>query len=1062
MRAEILALRGMAGPPSRLPRPDPTADLIGYHVPDELAAAIQPGQLVAIPLGARVGVGLVWALDASDELDDVNIMDDQDDADGPDDADDTATAWGDEQSGDTLRERSTVYATQYTTRRLRAIKSILLDEPMVLAAQRALAEWIAAYYSAPLGQAARLMAPPGLLASVRVVMRPTDADASANGDASAEAPSEASAAMEIAEAGWRTGQTIAPIIGARIVNDADAVLALLRERGWLERDQVVTTLGAKRGGSALRTLTERNAVTLRAELPGVMLHPRQERRVALTGDPERLADWRAAARATLDSLVTLAAEAPAETPADATQAAATSQRRRVDVRHTGQRQRRRLGGVVAALRAPASAPPTARVAGATTADERRMERQAERILRQLAALDVLERTARAADGAGDLALNSPTAATPTPTADAPATEADVAWQPDLDVARDLRRSWRLEELRRLTRVTPAALAELAAAGLVAIQTVEVRRDPLAGADILRTAPLTLTTQQAHALDVILGRVAPTGRTSSETAGESARVCLLHGVTGSGKTEVYLQALAHVIAQGKRGLALVPEIALTPQAMARFAGRFPGRVALLHSGLTSAERLDEWRRIRTGQVDVVLGSRSALFAPIEDLGLIIVDEEHESAYKQDRSPTYHARDVAVRLGALTGATVVLGSATPAVESYWRATTGEYTLIELTERAGPHPYPSPVRGRGALRAPAASAGEGGDGYVAPELPPVTIVDLRAELRAGATSVLSGALQRALHETLERREQAILFLNRRGSASCVMCRECGYVARCEHCDVSLTYHATESALICHYCGNQTAAPQVCPLCWSASIRYFGLGSERVEATVKRMFPAARVLRWDRDTARTRQAHEQLLRAFAERRADILVGTQMIAKGLDLPGVTLVGVVSADTALFLPDFRANERAFQLLTQVAGRAGRGATAGRVLMQTFNPEHFCIQAAAQHDYHTFCAAELSARRQYGYPPFRRFVKLTYEHADRYSAQIEATTLAERLERLIRALGLPETDLVGPAPAFMERLRGRYRWQIILRGADPIPVLRALEADDLPRGWSIDIDPASSL
>jgi len=891
--------------------------------------------------------------------------------------------------------------------------------------------------------------------------------------------------MEIAEAGWRTGQTAAPITGARIVNDADAVLALLRERGWLERDQVVTTLGAKRGGAALRTLTARNAVTLRAELPGAMLRPRQERRVALVGDPERLAEWRAAARAALDQLV---GEAPT-TPADADASDPDASDPDASARHTppGQqrmathgaprRTRRRLSGVAAALRAPASVANTTRMArhSPASADERREERHAERILRQLAALDVLERAAH--EGAADTQpadtpvdavtdAITPAAATSATANSTPAPDADAAWRPDLGVARDLRRSWRLEELRRLTRVTPGALAELAAAGLVAIQAVEVRRDPLAGRDILRTAPLTLTAQQAHALDVILGHIELAGA-DSETAGETARVCLLHGVTGSGKTEVYLQALAHVIAQGKRGLALVPEIALTPQAMARFAGRFPGRVALLHSGLTPAERLDEWRRIRTGQVDVVLGSRSALFAPIEDLGLIIVDEEHESAYKQDRSPTYHARDVAVRLGALTGATVVLGSATPAVESYWRATIGEYTLIELTERAGPHPSPSP-KGRGAAGGALVADGELGVSETvetrsgAPELPPVTIVDLRAELRAGATSVLSGALQRALRETLERHEQAILFLNRRGSASCVMCRECGYVARCEHCDVSLTYHATESALICHYCGQQTAAPQVCPLCWSASIRYFGLGSERVEATVKLMFPAARVLRWDRDTARTRQAHEQLLRAFAERRADILVGTQMIAKGLDLPGVTLVGVVSADTALFLPDFRANERAFQLLTQVAGRAGRGATAGRVLMQTFNPEHFCIQAAAQHDYHTFCAAELSARRQYGYPPFRRFVKLTYEHADRYSAQIEATTLAERLERLILALGLPETDLVGPAPAFMERLRGRYRWQIILRGADPIPVLRALEADDLPRGWSIDIDPASSL
>jgi primosomal protein N' (replication factor Y) len=341
-------------------------------------------------------------------------------------------------------------------------------------------------------------------------------------------------------------------------------------------------------------------------------------------------------------------------------------------------------------------------------------------------------------------------------------------------------------------------------------------------------------------------------------------------------------------------------------------------------------------------------------------------------------------------------------------------------------------------------------------------VTIIDLRAELRAGNTSILSESLARALRETLDRHEQAILFLNRRGFATSVICRECGYVARCRQCDVSLTFHAGEDALICHYCGRRESPPRQCPICWSASIRYFGLGAERVETTLKRMYPAARVLRWDRDTARTRQAHEDLLRAFAERRADLLVGTQMIAKGLDLPAVTLVGVVSADVALTLPDFRASERAFQLLTQVAGRAGRGAAPGRVIVQTFNPEHFCIQTAAQHDYATFSEVEISVRRQYGYPPFRRLVKLVYEHHDRYSAQVESMALAEALERVIQSRRLRETDLVGPAPAFMERLRGRYRWQIILRGPDPLQALRALAPDALAPGWAVDVDPATSL
>jgi primosomal protein N' (replication factor Y) (superfamily II helicase) len=879
MRADVLVLRG-ASAGRRPTAQEAESPLFSYAVPERLAAELAPGQLVAVPFGERAASGVVWALDAGDDAGEIE--------DGVGDADDG------EQGG------------------LRELRSILLAEPLIPAPQRALAEWIADYYAAPLDAAARLFLPPGLLPGVRSVLRPR--------------PVAPDVARDAGEDDNEWG-------------DAASVLGLLRERGRLERHDVETALGLRRARAAIGALMEREQAALSAELTPRLESVRRVRHVRLTGSPETLETWRAAARARLDALPPL---------------------------------------------------PKRRPRWQTANTE---ERQAERILRQLAVLDVLGRGREG--GGADRIL-----------------------------------TWSVEELRKLTRVTQPALEELERAGLVDVETVEVRRDPLAGRTPARTEPLPLTTAQREALETILHL----------QDGESGRVILLHGITGSGKTEVYLQALAAAIAEGKRGIVLVPEIALTPQAMARYAGRFPGRVALLHSGLSEVERLDEWRRIRAGAVDVVLGSRSALFAPLVDVGLIVVDEEHEAAYKQDRTPTYSAREAAVKLGRLAGATVVLGSATPSVESYWLAAEGAYQLVELRERA-----PS-----GAV-----------DGSPA-GLPPVTLVDLRAELRAGNMSILSEALCRALRETLERGEQAILFLNRRGTASSVVCRECGYVAQCRRCDVSLTFHAAERALLCHYCGRREPPPRVCPVCQGASIRYFGLGTERVEAAVKRQFPRARVLRWDRDTARTRQAHEELLRAFSERRADVLVGTQMIAKGLDLPAVTLVGVVSADVALFLPDFRASERAFQLLTQVAGRAGRGEAPGRVLVQTFNPEHFCIQAAARHDYATFFAAEVAARQRYAYPPFRRFVKWTYEHADRYTAQVEATVLAERLEALIRMEGWAETDVVGPAPAFLERLRGRYRWQVILRSPDPRAALRAVAHEGLPRGWSVDVDPAATL
>lgn len=574
--------------------------------------------------------------------------------------------------------------------------------------------------------------------------------------------------------------------------------------------------------------------------------------------------------------------------------------------------------------------------------------------------------------------------------------------------------WTPHALCKASNLTPNQLQNLVRAGIIEIEEVEVQRDPLLGRLIAPTQPLALTVGQRIALEQILSSKQPV---------------LLHGVTGSGKTEVYLQALEAIIARGQRGIVLVPEIALTAQAIQRFAGRFPGRVAIMHGSLSMGERYDEWRRIREGRVDVVIGSRTALFAPVPDLGILILDEEHEPAYKQsERAPTYHARTTALALSESLNIPIVLGSATPSVETYFQAERQAYQLVELPQRIAAH------------------------------LPPVEIIDLRNELHAGNTSILSRRLQNALGEVLARKQQSILYLNRRGAASCILCRECGYVAMCEQCDIPLTYHATERLLLCHYCNSQHKPLRICPQCSGGSIRYFGLGTEKVEQTIARMFPGVRLLRWDRDTAKNRRAHEQLLDRFANHEADILVGTQMIAKGLDIPGVTLVGVVSADIALMLPDFAAPERAFNLLTQVAGRAGRGAEPGQVIVQTFNPQHFCIDAASRHNYHEFYAAEIEARRRYGYPPFRQFIKFTYSHENRQRAQNEALLLREKLDRWIERLGIEQADIVGPAPAIMERLQGRYRWQMILRGHDLHPLLRVLSAP----GWQIDIDPVSIM
>ena len=519
--------------------------------------------------------------------------------------------------------------------------------------------------------------------------------------------------------------------------------------------------------------------------------------------------------------------------------------------------------------------------------------------------------------------------------------------------------------------------------------------------------------------------------------------LLHGVTGSGKTEVYLRAVAWCLRHGRAAIVLVPEIALASQVVRRFTARFPGEVAVLHSALGDAERHGAWQEIAAGTARVVVGPRSALFAPVADLGLIVVDEEHEGAYKQDAEPRYHARALAERLAARAGAVLLLGSATPAVETFWRSEEGAIRRLDLPTRVGPDLGDRDgawSRARGAL-----------------ELPAVEVVDMRLELHRGNASLFSAPLRDLLERTLGAREQAILFLNRRGLATVVLCRACGQTLLCPYCDVPLVFHADRQRLLCHRCNHRESPPRGCPTC-GGGLNYFGAGTQRVEEEVRHLFPQARVLRWDQDAVRRQGGHERLLHRVERREVDVVVGTQMIAKGLDLPLVTAIGVVHADTMLHLPDFRSGERTFQLLTQVAGRAGRRAPGSRVVVQSYTPDHYAIQAAARHDYAAFYAEEIDFRRGHRYPPFARLVRYLFRDADEATCAAEAEEMARRLARHARSRGAA-MDLLGPTPAFASRVRGRYQWQIVLRAADLEPLL-----DGLPTrpGWSVDVDPQSLL
>jgi primosomal protein N' (replication factor Y) len=578
----------------------------------------------------------------------------------------------------------------------------------------------------------------------------------------------------------------------------------------------------------------------------------------------------------------------------------------------------------------------------------------------------------------------------------------------------------------------ADLQELEERGLIRLFESEIFRDPLERAGkqtAANTYPskqeLELTPEQNSALQQIVDAL---------NSPNSHSPFLLEGVTGSGKTEIYLRAAEQVIKRGKQAIVLVPEIALTPQTVRRFLSRFPGQVGIVHSKLSEGERYDTWRRARTGALKVIIGARSALFSPLPNIGLIVADECHDSSYYQADPPFYHAVTVAKTYAQLAGAICVLGSATPTVVQRHQAEVGQMQRLELPRR---------ITGSG--------------------LPPVQVIDMRDELKAGQRGIFSRSLLQELESTLTRGEQAILFLNRRGTATYVFCRDCGYVLRCPNCDTPLTLHIEEKEhLLCHHCGYQRQKPKTCPQCGGTHIREYGLGSEAVEAEVNSLFPTARTLRWDWETTRQKDAHEMILTHFANHQADVLIGTQMLAKGLDLPLVTLVGVVLADVGLYLPDPFAGERVFQVLTQVAGRAGRSERGGKVVLQTFDPANQVIQSTARHDVNGFCDLELEQRRRLGYPPFSRLVRLEYRNQDPALAEKEAHKLFSRFQDLMLTDYWKLITVIGPVPCFYARIGGIYRWQIVLRGADPVPLLREHIVETWLKEWRVEVDPISLL
>ena len=547
----------------------------------------------------------------------------------------------------------------------------------------------------------------------------------------------------------------------------------------------------------------------------------------------------------------------------------------------------------------------------------------------------------------------------------------------------------LSKLVTEVKTSSSTVKALVAKGLLMEFENEVYRDPFEHRTFERTKPMQLTGAQETAIGPILSAI-------EENRHE---VFLLYGVTGSGKTEIYLQSIQEVIEKGKEAIVLVPEISLTPQMVSRFKGRFGNLVAVLHSGLSAGEKYDEWRKIQRKEVKVVVGARSAIFAPFENIGIIIIDEEHETSYKQEEMPRYHARDVAVERAINYNCPVVLGSATPSLESFARAQKKVYHLLSLPSRMNNQ-----------------------------KMPEVEIIDMREELRDGNRSMFSRKLFEKLQDRIEKRQQSVLFLNKRGHSSFVMCRDCGYVVNCPNCDISLTYHRVNEQMKCHYCGYESFVPKHCPECNSEYIRYFGTGTQKVEEELGKILPEARVIRMDVDTTGRKGSHERLLTDFKDGKADILLGTQMIAKGLDFPNITLVGVLSADTMLHLPDFRASEKTFQLLTQVSGRAGRHQLPGEVIIQTYTPEHYSVELASHQDYDLFYQHEMKIRKTHHYPPFYYLSLITVSHEQ----LIKAVTETEKIVSYVRSHISNEAVVLGPAASPIPRINNRYRYQCLIK------------------------------
>ena len=586
----------------------------------------------------------------------------------------------------------------------------------------------------------------------------------------------------------------------------------------------------------------------------------------------------------------------------------------------------------------------------------------------------------------------------------------------------------LPELAKKAGCTLGPIQTLRRKGLLLAEKQRLRHRDLAPPKQAQESNLDLNADQRRALDAILEAL----------RAQRHETILLHGVTGSGKTEVYIQAIQEVVSFGRQAIVLVPEISLTPQTVSRFRARFHD-VAVLHSHLSDAERHWHWEQIASGGVSVVVGARSAVFAPTPDLGLIVLDEEHEATFKQESAPRYHARDVALERARAEGVPLLLGSATPSLESWQRAREGSYRLMELPARVMQRP-----------------------------LPAVGTIDLRETARDRRSSTaLSRPLAKAIERALEDDGQVILLLNRRGFSTHIQCPACGKTVRCPDCDIALTHHRTADLAICHYCDYQTKPPQECPECRFPGINSGGLGTQRLEAEVKARFPQHRSLRMDTDTMQKPGSHERALDAFRKGEVRILLGTQMIAKGLDFPNVTLVGVINADTALHLPDFRAAERTFQLLAQVAGRTGRGERGGRVLIQTFDPDHPAIRAAVLHDYRRFAAQELPARKDLGYPPFGQMVRIVVRGAREMAVRDFAAHIAGELNAALEPAG-EAYRVLGPAPAPIAKLRGQFRYHLQLHGPELAPLRHAAaEAkarDNAPEGieWIIDVDPLSML